>query len=127
MAEIRILSEDSIQALRRDHERLRYELMATRARLRAYMAAAGDRGMKPACTFALSTALSASDAAGSAVIIDQYGAGRDHMDTSITVLNPLAGTARMFYGVAGTVGEALWDPARNGWLIIQLHRACPEQ
>jgi hypothetical protein len=127
MADIRILSDDSIAALRRDHERLRYELLQTRTQLRAFMAAGSDRGLKPVCVFSLSAALSTSDATQGGTIIEQYGPGREHSDTTITVANPpKPGGAYLFYGASGAHGVAFWDPATEHWLIFQLYRECPE-
>lgn len=126
MTSVPILSEQSIQALRRDHERLRYEVHTLQTMLRAFMSAGGDdRGLKPLCRFTLSGALATSEASKAATMSSQYGAGRSHASTSITVYNLLSHTAGtyVFEGDSGDAGYAYYDAAEKKWYIIQME--CP--
>lgn len=122
MADIRILSDDSIAALRRDHERLRYELLQTRTQLRAFMASSGDRGLKPVCRFTLDAPLTTINASQSATITHQLGPGRDHLSTSITVQNFLTHTAGsyQYHGASGNAGKAFYDPSDETWHIFDM-------
>ena len=123
-ADIRILSNDSIVALRRDHERLRYELLQTRTQLRAFMSQVSGLGLKPICSFTLTAALSTADASKGATITQQFGRGRAHKDTTITVKNlQRSGGSYVFSGVSGAAGYAFWDPATSQWCIFQME--CP--
>lgn len=126
MAEtVKVLSEQSITALKRDHERLRYEVSQLRAMVRAFMSETQDGGMKPLCRFTLSAALATSESSKSATMSAQYGKGRSHPSTSITVYNLLSHTAGtyVFEGDSGDAGYAYYDTAEKKWYIIQME--CP--
>lgn len=125
MTDIRILSNDSIAALRRDHERLRYEFLQARTQLRAFMSAGQDSGLKPLCRFVLTAALATSDETKTATITHQLGAGAAHITTDITVhnLGSHAGGSYVFAGDSGDAGYAFWNPHNKGWYIIQME--CP--
>ena len=119
---IQVLSEQSIAALKRDHERLRYEVRHLRTILRAFMSASGDSGgLKEFCRFTLNADLSTSDATKAATITEQWGRGRDHSTASaITVHNLLshAGGVYVFEGASGNAGIASYDPDLKAWRII---------
>lgn len=120
--DIRILSNDSIEALRRDHERLRYEFLQTRTQLRAFMSQVSGRGPRPICRFTLVGPLTTSSASQTATITHQLGPGRDHKGTSITVQNFLTKTAGVYqyHGASGNAGKAFYNPADKTWHIFDM-------
>jgi hypothetical protein len=80
--------------------------------------------LKLLCRFTLGAALATSDASKSATITNQYGPGKDHSSTSITVHNLLTHTAGtyVFEGDSGDAGLAYYDIGSN-WRILQME--CP--
>lgn len=126
MAEtIKVLSERAIAALKRDHEKLRYEVATLRSMLRAFMSQTEDRGLRPLCRFTLNSNLGTSNASIAATITHQYGYGREHASTSVSVYNLLTHTAGTyaFAGDSGDAGYAYYDPGTQHWIIIQME--CP--
>lgn len=124
MTRIQTFSDDSFAAIKRDHERLRYEMQEMRAMLRAFMSAVPDRGKRLFCRFTLGAALATTDLSKSATITHQYGPGADHADTSITVYNlGHSGSGYVFSGASGAAGYAFWDAATKEWYILQME--CP--
>ena len=125
MTTIQILSEDALRDIKRDHERLKYEVQQLRVMLRACQSQLGDDGFKPVCRFTLSAALATSDATKAATITQQYGYGRDHASTSITLQNFLTKTAGVYeyHGASGAAGKAFYDPKEKKWHIFDME--CP--
>jgi hypothetical protein len=125
MATVKILSEESILALRRDHEQLRYEVRNLRALVRAVHSQIDDRGKRLFCRFTLGAALATTDASKSATITNQYGYGRAHTSTSITVYNALTHAAGVYeyVGDSGDAGKAFFDPVEGKWHIFDME--CP--
>ena len=125
MTTLKVFSDDALAALKLDHERLRYEVRQLRTMLRAFMSSADDRGLKPFCKFQLTNALTTSEASEAATLVAEYGAGRGHGTTSITVYNleTRPGVPSVFQGDANDVGYAFWDPALKRWYIFQME--CP--
>ena len=125
MTTINVLSDDSLQAVKRDHERLRYELRELRVMLRALQSQQQDDGRKIFCRFTLNAALATSDASKAATITNQYGYGINHASTSITVQNFLTATAGVYeyHGASGAAGKAFYDPVTKTWHIFDLQ--CP--
>lgn len=122
MPKIRPFTDDALAALKRDHERLRYEVHTLRTMLRSFMSAGDDRGLKPVCKFTLTAALATSDASKSATITDQLGPGRPHLETSITVQNFLTHSAGVYqyHGASGNKGKAYYNPSDKTWHIFDM-------
>jgi len=125
MPTISVLSDESLQALKRDHERLRYEVRELRVMLRALQSQQQDDGRKLFCRFTLDSALTTAQATKSATITNQYGYGIDHASTSITVQNFLTATAGVYeyHGASGAAGKAFYDRVEKKWHIFDLQ--CP--
>lgn len=82
--------------------------------------------LKRLCRFTLNAALATSDASKAATITNQYGPGKDHASTAITVYNLLSGTVASTYtfeGASGEAGLAEYDSGTS-WRIIQMFRDC---
>jgi len=123
---INSFGEDSLAALKRDHERLRYEVRQMRTMLRAFMSTMPDLGKRTFCRFVLVNALTTSEASETATIMQQYGPGVDHdASSSIVVHNLLSHGAGVyvFQGDAGDAGYAFYDSRERKWYIVQME--CP--
>ena len=120
---IRTFSDDSFAALKRDHERLRYEVRKLRVMLRAAMSAL-ESGKRPFIRFELSAALAKTDASKGATIVGQYGRGGKHA-TTITVYNPADATNGnyTYRGASGASGWAIYDPIELKYWIWDID--CP--
>jgi hypothetical protein len=120
---ITTLSPESILALKRDHERLRYEVRQLRAQLRAVQSML-ECGKRTFCRFTLNAALATTDASKAATITHQYGRGTKH-DTAITVYNFSAavGGNYEYHGASGASGKAFYDPIEKKWHIFDME--CP--
>lgn len=82
-----------------------------------------DRPFRPLVRFTLDSALAIESSSQDATITEQYGAGADNPDTSITVLNlQVSSGSNLFEGDAGDVGLAYHDSGQN-YIIIQME--CP--
>lgn len=123
MTTIRTFSDDSIAALKRDHERLRYEVRELRVQLRAALSAL-ESGLRLFVRFELSASLAKTDASKSATIVGQYGRGGKHK-TSITVYNPADATNSnyTYSGANGASGWAFYDPIEQKFWIFDMD--CP--
>jgi hypothetical protein len=123
MTTIRVLSDDAIDSLKRDHERLRYEVHQLRIMLRVVHSQLDD-GPRLFCRFTLNAALATSDASKAATITHQYGRGSTH-PTAITVYNFLTKTAGTYeyHGASGAAGKAFYDPIEKKWHIFDME--CP--
>ena len=125
MATIRTLSDDSLEMIRRDHEAMRYEVQQLRAMLRVFSGQLEGRGFKTFCRFTLGSALTTSEGTKAATITHQYGYGRNHPVTAITVQNFLTASAGVYeyHGASGAAGKAFYDPVTKTWHIFDLQ--CP--
>lgn len=118
------LTESSVAALKRDHERLRHEVYALKRAVNA-IRATQDEPLIMVCVFILIADLDTSDLYGSATLNGQLGYGRRHLETSITVYNHPTDTSGVYEysGVTGAVGKAFWDDLLKRWHIFDLQ--CP--
>jgi hypothetical protein len=125
MTTIRVLSDEFIAALQRDHEQLRVEVRELRNVLRSLRSELGDDQLRPVCRFTLNAALATTDASKAATITHQYGTGRLHASTSITVQNFSAavGGNYEYHGASGASGKAFYDPHTKTWHIFDME--CP--
>ena len=123
MTTIKTFSDDSLAALKRDHERLRYEVRQLRVQLRAAMSAL-ESGLRGDVRFVLAAGLAKTDASKTATIIGQYGRGGSHK-TSITVNNPADATNGnyTYAGASGASGWAFYDPIEKKFWIFDMD--CP--
>lgn len=117
------LSGDSIAALRRDHEKLRYEVQSLRVQLRAAMSAL-ESGLRMMVRFELTAALAKTDATKGATIVGQYCRGGKHK-TAITVHNPADATNGdyTYSGASGASGWAFYDAVTLEFWIFDMD--CP--
>lgn len=117
------LSQDSLAALRRDHEKLRYEVQSLRVQLRAAMSAL-ESGLRMMVRFELSSALANTEASKAATLVGQYCRGGQHK-TSVTVYNPADATNGnyTYYGASGASGWAFYDAVEKKFWIFDMD--CP--
>jgi len=122
MAKISQFTDDALAALKRDHERLRYEVHTLRTMLRAFMSGPSDKPYKPVCKFTLTAALATTDASKSATIDEQLGYGRPHLDANITVQNFATKTRGLhqYHGATGNKGKAYYNPSDKTWHIFDM-------
>lgn len=123
MDTIKTFSDDSFAALKRDHERLRYEVREMRIALRAAMSAL-ENGRRIFGRFTLDAALAKTDATKSGTLTAQCGRGSQH-PSAITLNNPADATNGnyTYSGASGASGWAFYDPIQMKWWIFDMD--CP--
>jgi len=84
---------------------------------------APKENVKTFCRFTLDSALATTDASKDATITAQYGPGKDHATTDITIYNVAASSNYIFEGDSGDAGIGFWDHDGDKWWIVQLE--CP--
>jgi len=120
---LRTLSDDAMAKLARMYHQLRLEVRTLAGQLRA-LRNQGNIGPKPFGHFQLTEALTTSMNSASATLTAQYGRGRRHLNTTITVLNCATSTPNtyVFEGASGAAGPCGHHDGQT-WVILTME--CP--